>query len=162
MEELEERGRCRALVPSHLCDPNKKQVGNLHCAVNMSADGGCDLTCQALCCLCCVNIGDLRKSKVIQRIACCRVMLFAVCSVCLFCVTFILFALTLYASQSEIRGDCFSAIWSLNSGLDKIPPANDYSGVYTRFLSPCTYTPEIKQNTVIPRLTSDPANECFG
>jgi len=96
-------------------------------------------------CLCCVNIGDLRMSKVIWRIASCRVMLFAACRVCLCYVSFILFALT-YASQSEIRGDCFSAIWSLNSGLDKIPPAIDYSGVYTRFLSPCTYTPEIKQN----------------
>jgi len=48
MEELEERGRCRAPVQSHLCDPDEKQVGNLHCVVNMSADGGCDLACQAL------------------------------------------------------------------------------------------------------------------
>ena len=90
VEKLEERGRSRAPVQSHLCDPDEKQVGNLQCDVNMSADGGCDLTCQALCCLCCVNIGDLRVSKVIQRIACCRLMLFAVCSVCLYYVSFYL------------------------------------------------------------------------
>ena len=57
----ETRRRCSAPERSHL---DYKQVGNLYCVLNMTVNGGYDLTCQALSCLC-VDVGDLRVSKVI-------------------------------------------------------------------------------------------------